>query len=155
MSRPLILKSSVWMSWNMFYPACMFPPKQPDWLLIKWVLGRDGFWCKLWSICRLGARCCFTIPCPGSFVEKSAALALTKERTKVGVDRFFSDHHPSSCPHSLHSCTPPTLKLKDQETSCVGCIKTEVSGTFSLHCICLSPADAYSMKKELQQTFRI
>ena len=159
------------MSWNMFYPACMFPPKQPDWLLIKWVLGRDGFWCKLWNICRLGARCCFTIPCPSSFVEKSAALALTKERTKVGVDRFFSDHHLSSCPHHLCLCLclwppsiilssfssllHPTLKLKDQETSCVGCIKTEVSGTFSLHCICLSPADAYSMKKELQQTFRI
>ena len=91
---------------------------------------------------------------PGFICRKERSSGFDQRKNK-GRRRSLFQRPPSIILSSFSALLHPTLKLKDQETSCVGCIKTEVSGTFSLHCICLSPADAYSMKKELQQTFRI
>ena len=83
---------------------------------------------------------------PGFICRKERSSGFDQRKNK-GRRRSLFQRPPSIILSSFSSLLHPTLKLKDQETSCVGCIKTEVSGTFSLHCICLSPADAYFMKQ--------
>ena len=86
------------------------------------------------------------------------------QRTKVGVDRFSvtTIHHLvlilsiikivmsiTTIHHLVLILFTLALHLEVERSRdpLLGCIKTEVSGTFSLHCICLSPADAYFMRQ--------
>ena len=72
---------------------------------------------------------------PPSIILSSSSLSLSLSLTTI--------HHLVLILFTLAL----HLEVERSRDPLLGCIKTEVSGTFSLHCICLSPADAYFMKQ--------